>query len=247
MKYLLYIFSFLFVFSCATSKLNYPAASNFNESESDPKAIALANETMQAMGGYKNWIKTRYISWNFFGARTLTWDKHKGFARIESKKDKYKVIVNLNNNTGKVMLGNSIQTHPDTLGKYLKMAKEIWINDSYWLVMPFKLKDSGVTLKYLEPGITTDGKEADIISLTYKGVGVTPDNKYHVYIDKRSKLVTQWDFYTKATDEKARFSTPWKGYKKHGNIYLSNNRGEGYDLSDISVSETVVPGLFKNL
>ncbi len=246
-KYLICILSFLFLISCASTKLSYPAAKDFNESDSDPKAIALANETMQAMGGYKNWQKTRFISWNFFGARKLMWDKHSGLVKIESEKDKYKVIVNINDNTGQVMLDNSIQTHPDTLTKYLDMAKSIWINDSYWLVMPFKLKDSGVTLKYIESGKTNEGLEADILSLSFKEVGDTPNNKYHVYIDKKTKLVSQWDFFTNATDEKARFSTPWKGYKTYGKILLSDSRGENYDLTDIQVSQIIPADLFKEL
>jgi len=216
-----FIASLLLILSCASTKLNYPAAADFNPSDSDPKAIALANETMQAMGGYKNWQKTRYIGWNFFGARTLLWDKHSGLVRIESEKDKYKVIVNINDNTGKVMLDNSIQSHPDTLSKYLDMAKNIWINDSYWLVMPFKLKDSGVALKYVESGKTKEGNEADVLSLTFQSVGKTPNNKYHVYIDKQTKLVRQWDFYTNADDESPRFTTPWEGYETYGSILLS--------------------------
>ncbi len=244
MKQLIGILTILFLFSCASTKLNYPAAKDFNNTDSDHRAIEIANETMQAMGGYQNWKNTRFISWNFFGSRTLQWDKKRGLVRIESKKDKYKVIVNINDGTGKVMLDDKIQTHPDTLTKYLDKAKSIWINDSYWLVMPFKLKDSGVTLKYVGSGKTTEGADAHILSLTFKTVGVTPENKYHVYIDKNLKLVTQWDFYTKATDEKARFTTPWIGYKKYGNILLSGNRGEGYDLTDIQVSQVIPHDIF---
>ena len=48
-----------------------PAAEGFNLEASDEKAIALADEVMEAMGGRKNWDATRYIRWNFFGRRTL--------------------------------------------------------------------------------------------------------------------------------------------------------------------------------
>ena len=45
--------------------------------------------------------------------------------------------------------------------------------------MPFKLKNSGVTLKYLgDTTATKDGKPADVLQLTFEGMGVTPDNKH---------------------------------------------------------------------
>ena len=48
-----------------------PAAEGFNMEGSDPKAISIADEVMTAMGGRKNWNNTRYITWNFFGARLV--------------------------------------------------------------------------------------------------------------------------------------------------------------------------------
>ena len=43
-----------------------PPAPGFNTADSDPKAIALADEVMAAMGGRANWDATRYITWRFF-------------------------------------------------------------------------------------------------------------------------------------------------------------------------------------
>jgi len=102
--------------------------------------------------------------------------------------------------------------------------------------MPYKLKDSGVTLKYLGEGKTQDGSPADKLELTFNSVGVTPQNKYVVYVGTLNKLVLQWDFYTKATDEEPRFSTPWKGWKDYGGIMLCGERGQ-YELTDILVSD----------
>lgn len=46
--------------------------------------------------------------------------------------------------------------------------------------MPYKLKDSGVTLKYKGEGQTEEGEPAQVLVLTFKDVGVTPQNKYEV-------------------------------------------------------------------
>ncbi|MEZ4988583.1 MAG: hypothetical protein R2795_26775 [Saprospiraceae bacterium] len=171
-----------------------PAAAGFNKSASDPEAIAIADQVMQAMGGRTAWNNTRYIYWNFFGSRQLLWDKFTGNVRIDIPKENTVLQIHLHSNTGKAMVRGQVMTEPDSIAYYLDRAKSIWINDSYWLVMPFKMKDSGVTLKYLGKGNTEEGAKADIVQLTFEEVGRTPDNKYHVYVEETSRLVTQWKF-----------------------------------------------------
>ena len=111
--------------------------------------------------------------------------------------------------------------------------------------MPFKLKDSGVTLKYVGEDTTQVGKQADVLSLTFKEVGDTPNNKYLVYVGKDTRLVDQWDFYTNATDTVPRFSTPWAEYNKYGNIMLSSDRKMA-KLSEIGVYETLSESVFSS-
>ena len=45
-----------------------PPAKGFNAAGSDAKAVAIADQVMEAMGGRKAWDATRYITWNFLGA-----------------------------------------------------------------------------------------------------------------------------------------------------------------------------------
>ncbi len=207
---------------------------------SDAKAVAIADEVMQAMGGKQAWDDTRYLSWNFFNRRKLVWDKQAGLCHIEWTTRPQKIIVNLNNGTGKVRLNGIEQTHPDSLAKYLDIGKKVWINDSYWLVMPFKLKDPGVTLKFLGESQTESGEAADLLQMTFAGVGVTPDNKYHVWVDKKTRLVTQWAFFEKFSDEKPGLVNPWGGYKRCGKILLSPDRGKARgSLDPVEVLENV--------
>ncbi len=240
------VFWIFFLFSCHSTKNLNPAANGFNAQDSDNKAIKIADEVMTAMGGRKNWDETKVIYWDFFGARKLAWNKETGDVRITSNKDNYTVLMNIFTDKGQVMRQDKIVEHPDSVQFYLQKGKEAWINDSYWLVMPFKLKDSGVRLKYLGEGKTEEGTLSDILELTFVDVGKTPENKYHVYVDKGTKLVTQWDFYNNASDEKPRFKTPWKDYKQHGKILLSSNRGENYELKGISVYEKAPEGFFNS-
>jgi len=227
----------------ATAVVGNPAADGFNAEASDETAIQWADKVMEAMGGRESWDTTRFLHWNFFGRRTLLWDKQEGKVRIESPGDSMTYLVDLFNNTGQVKKGNAVMTQPDSIAKYVERGRRIWINDSYWLVMPFKLKDSGVTLKHVGQDTTLAGSMAEVLSLTFESVGVTPQNKYLVYIDPATNLVNQWDFFTNADDEAPRFAMPWKGYQSYGALKLSGDRGKP-QLSDIAVLESVPASVF---
>lgn len=222
-----------------------PAAEGFDLDGSDKKAIELADKAMKAMGGRKNWNNTRYLSWNFFGFRKHLWDKWTGDVRIESLRSDFKVLMNLRSMEGKVWMDGAFLQEPDSLVKYLDIGKRMWINDSYWLVMPFKLKDSGVTLKYSREDTTSLGESSEVLELTFEEVGVTPDNKYEIWISKESGLVNQWAYYRNTGDSVAGFIRPWGGYEKHGNILLSSERGDR-DLSEVAVLNDVPEGVFED-
>lgn len=215
-----------------------PPAEGFKAEASDAQAIALADSVMLAMGGREAWDDTRFLSWNFFGARKLLWDKEKGHVRIEIPNDFSVYLIDLENNKGRIMQFGEEVTNPDSVAKYVEKGKEIWINDSYWLFMPFKLKDSGVTLTYGGKDKMQDGSEAEVVQLTFDEVGVTPENKYQVYIDAQDHLVKQWAFYRQASADTPDFVTPWTGYEQYGNIKLAGDRGER-DITEIAVHENV--------
>ncbi len=203
---------------------NLPAE-GFDITNSSPEAIKIADDVMNAMGGRKNWDNLRCISWNFFGNRKLYWDKWTGDVRIKYLKEDREAIININTDQGRVMMKGEEITHPDSLNKYLRQAKGSWINDSYWLCMPFKLKDSGVTLEYIDSDTTQDGRDAYILSLRFKDVGFTPQNYYEIWVDSETKLVSQWAFYREESQDDPNFIMPWREYKDFNGVMLSGNRG----------------------
>jgi hypothetical protein len=223
-----------------------PPMPGFNQAGSDPKAIQIADKVMKAQGGRKNWDETHYLTWNFFGVRKLLWDKHSGNVRVDYLKDGTRVLVNVNDGKGRVFQNGAEITQPDSLVKYLQEGKAAWINDSYWLFMPFKLKDSGVTLKYLGEDTTAAGKPADVLKLTFQEVGVTPENGYKVYVDKESRLVSQWAYFKNAGSDQPDFVLPWNDYQTHGKIKLSGDRGER-KITEIKVMDQVPESAFQSL
>ena len=231
-KSLLVFFTIAFLFfSCTnenTSKkepYGNPAAEGFNEMGSDAKAIGIADEVMEANGGREAWDNTRYVCWSFFGRDDLVWDKWTGNVRIDTGNGAT-LLTNIHNETGNAYMNGKQVMDADSTAALMQQAKSIWINHSYWLIMPYKLKDSGVTLTYVVEEATQDGRMADKLNMTFKGVGRTPQNMYYVWVDKETRLVSQWAYYPTVDTEEPRFVNPWKEYKKHGNIMLSASRGE---------------------
>ncbi len=200
-------------------------ASAVAQDASDPKAIEIADQVMTALGGRENYDNTRYLTWRFFGRRLHVWDKWTGNIRYEDGKGAI-ILMNINTKQGKVWQDGEPVVEEAALQEKLEQGYRAWINDSYWLVMPYKLRDPGVTLTYVREDKTEDGRPADVLSLTFDNVGVTPNNKYEVYVDKETRLVTAWSFFTNAGDEAPRFKLPWSNWKSYGTIMLADSFGE---------------------
>ena len=77
--YLTLLFVVLVLFACeqkkdtpaATNIESNPPAEGFDAENSDAKAIAIADEVMEAMGGRAAYDSTRYLSWNFLEAESI--------------------------------------------------------------------------------------------------------------------------------------------------------------------------------
>ena len=223
MTRLLVLLLLVLPFTTAPAEEN-PPAKGFNTAASDPKAISVADQAITAMGGRKNWDATRYITWRFFGFRLHVWDKWTGDIRFEQ--GELTVLMNIHSKEGRAFAAGVAIGDAGTLAAKLEHAYRAWINDSYWLVMPYKLKDSGVSLSYRGVEQTKTGRTADTLELTFADVGVTPQNKYAVWVDQESHLVTQWGFYPDASDAEPRFIGPWTGWQRYGAILLSDGRGK---------------------
>ncbi len=227
-----------------TASIGNPASEGFNFDGSDPAAIELADSIMMAMGGRANWDATRFISWNFFGRRDLVWDKATGRVRIESSNDSTIYLVNVQTGEGRVQIKGQELMEADSLAKMVERAKYMWINDSYWLVMPYKLKDTGVTLTYLGEEDNSKGELCNVLELTFNEVGVTPENKYQVYVGIHDNLVNEWHYFKSAELDSASAIWPFDNYKKYGNILLSADRSDGKGPQNVKVDSDLSDALF---
>ena len=225
------------------------------ESEPDPadtsreKARVIAEEVMEAMGGREHWHATRYIRFSFFGFRTHYWDRHTGRYRV-SWTDResglsHVILMNLNTGEGRAFTDGEEVTDPESLGRFLERARGAWINDTYWLLMPYKLLDPGVDLAYAGEE-EVDGTVYDKLHLSFNEVGNTPGDEYWAYINRETRLMDKWVYLLQlreGQDERSRGEWKWNGWSRYGDILLSAERermdGQRRSHEDLAVFDHV--------
>ena len=209
------------------------------------KEKAMASSIMDAMGGKENYNQIRYLQWDFFDLRKITWDKQLSRVRIDYLDGSLSIITYLNNDKGVVYKEGQKLTDSDSIKYYLDRGKRIWMNDSYWLIMPFKLLDPGVRLNYIGKLTSINGLSCDVLELTFGNVGATPENKYHIYLDPTTNLVLQWDYFVKNWEEEPEIQCLWSDYKWYGKIRLASERGSYGKLSNITVAPSINASTFR--
>ena len=210
----------------------------------DKKAANLVSKMMNKMGGEKKWAELKYVSWTFFGARHLVWDKVNNRVRIESPRDSSGYLVNLNETTGRYAYNGQELLEKEALSEKMQAGKSIWINDMYWLFMPFKLYDEGVTVKHKRTDTSLIGAPSDVLELRFDNVGDTPENKYEIYLDQQDNLIKQWDFYAKAKQDKPSKQWPWDNYTDFNGLLLSSDRSDNGGPSNVKIYEELDDKVF---
>jgi hypothetical protein len=115
-----------------------------------------------------------------------------------------------------------------------KTAFARWVNDSYWLLAPLKIRDKGVKV---EAGGPKDmgGTSMETINLSFDNVGLTPTDRYVMYLDPQTKLPKAWDYIP--ADGKGMQAT-WEKFQDFGGLMLAtehNFNGKTIKLTDIKV------------
>src|SRR5690606_28202298 len=91
------------------------------------------------------------------------------------------------------------------------------------------------------------GRPADVLNLTFIGVGDNPANMHDLWIDKETGLPAQWAFYASNTDTEPGFIRKWTDYKDLGGLKLAVNRDSKDDtlrMNHLVVTDKVAKDLF---
>ena len=80
-----------------------------------------------------------------------------------------------------------------------------------------------------------EGQKYDVLKMSLESVGLTPGDRYNLYIDPQTHMVMRWD-YMPSTEKKT--SGTWEDYQKFGPLTLATKHHFGdrqINLTDVSV------------
>lgn len=198
--------------------------------EPSPTEPRLATELWQASGG-DNWDKVKQIDFTFAveqeGKRTFaaqhSWNIAAGTDTVkwtDKQGQDHNVTVNL--------------AAPPPDGE-AKDAYARWVNDSYWLLAPLKIRDRGVKVEAMGPK-ELNGASLQTLQLSFEeNVGLTPTDRYVFYIDPETKLPRAWDYIPQTGEG---LQATWEKYENFGGLKLAtehNFKGKTIKLVDVKV------------
>lgn len=223
------------------------------ESARDAKAETIAQEMMKEMGGQDVWNKAHFVRFDFkvtngpqvLVERSHLWDKQTGRYRLETKTKDGKsrvVLFNLATKNGTVY-DDGKPLDASASNKDREDAYGAWVNDMYWLAMPWKWMDGGVHLKMLPPQ-KCGTEQCDVVELSFDHVGLTPGDRYKAFVSQKSHMMVHWEYKLQGGNEGA---WDWE-YVKTGGVKLAANhvdgKGRKIDMGAVQVLDKVEDAYF---
>jgi hypothetical protein len=197
--------------------------------ESADKGQQLATDLWKASGG-ENWAKVKELHFTFaveqegkplFSAQHV-WNVAAGTDEVKWKDKQGK---------DHQVTANLAAPASDDEGK---TAYARWVNDSYWLLAPLKIRDPGVKVEAGGPK-DLNGVTCETVRLKFDNIGLTPTDQYVFYIDPKTKLPLAWDYIPQSGTG---MQATWEKFQSFGGLNLAtehNFNGKTIKLADIKV------------
>lgn len=160
-----------------------------------PEAEALAQKMLQAVGK-EAWDTTNFVQWTFASSHHFLWDRQRNFVRVEW--DKYRVLLNLENQQGKIFIDNQEQPNHQAI---LDKAYGYFINDAFWMNGFAQIYNGNPEHQLVD---LEDGNQGLLV--TYSSGGLTPGDSY-LWILNQEGLPIAWRM--------------WVGIIPIGGVYVS--------------------------
>lgn len=143
------------------------------------QAEQLATKMLNALGheAYKN---TNYLEWTFKKRHHFKWNKAKNTCEVYWKD--YKVDLDLNSPSQSVVFQNAQKVEGKDAQELIEKALSYFNNDSFWVVAPYKVLDSGTERRVVN---LDNGTEA--LMVTYNSGGTTPGDSYLWHLEDSGK------------------------------------------------------------
>lgn len=189
----------------------------------ETRADSVAMTLYDALGGPQAWAALPALRFDFAverGGQTRTvarhlWNRQTGNYRVEWSTGEDTTYVALFNvagdgpSDGAVYLGGTPVEDAEGL---MEQAYQRFINDTYWLLAPVKVFDPGVRRSY---AADSSGGRVDVIATSFDDVGLTPGDRYWLYVDRETGRLERWAFHLQGMDAEAPARTfEWTGYEE---------------------------------
>ncbi len=139
--------------------------------KSGVEADILAKKMLTALN-YETYKNTRFLEWQFrANANQYKWDRQLGICMVKWKD--YEVSLNLANSPKSKVVKNGQPLPSEENQELIEKALDMFYNDSFWLVAPYKVFDKGTTRSIVD---LEDGTEGLLV--TYTTGGSTPGDSY---------------------------------------------------------------------
>ncbi len=199
--------------------------------ERDEKAEAVGKELLAALGGPAVFEEARQFQFDFVVEKegkaiarlSHAWDRYTGDYRLagtEKTGAPFTVYFNVNTREGNAFV-NGVRVESPRQEELLKMAYERFINDTYWLLAPWKIFDPGVHLAYDGEKPCPNGGTCDVLKLSFgEGVGLTPKDIYWLWITREGRRMVAWQYVLGGAQEEPTTAL-WTNWKKFAGVSLS--------------------------
>lgn len=223
----------------------------------DPDAQRVWSRMMGTISPDGGWERTRYLEFHWAVrrgegeplVRQHRWDRWDGLARVEAPVDGSTMVAIFPTDApreGRVWMDGE-ELEGEEAADRLDSAYRTHINDAYWLLMPFKWADPGVSARYVGEETDEDGRTWEVVELSFEaGTGLTPQNMYRGFVDPETWRMERWYHYSNADADPS--PTDWTDWRRVGPIELSENRRVGGEprifFPHLRAETSVPPGAF---
>lgn len=176
--------SILFVLFAAGAVFYFAKNEALPQGKQGKEADALAMKMLNSLN-YQAYKNTETIVWNFRNKHFYKWNKQENIIAVSW--DNNKVILHAKNpkKTEVFIADKKVENN-----NILKKATDFYNNDSFWLVAPYKIFDTGTERRI----VTHKGRAALLV--TYTSGGSTPGDSY-LWILNEQYFPTSFKMWTK--------------------------------------------------
>jgi len=191
--------------------------------EDGPRAERLADDMLKAMN-YEAYQQLEEIRWTFRDSHHFVWRKKVDSVTV--KWDDYKAIFCTKTLDGEASLSGKPLTGK-LEKKALNKAWELFANDSFWLVAPFKIRDPGTSRELVSTAIGNG------LLVTYSSGGVTPGDSYLWILNAQNRPVA-WQMWVSILPIGG-LEFSWENWKQYEGVWLAtDHQGPGPISVDIT-------------